>query len=135
MPHSCSRHAIAGRPIRRLLAQALCVFAVSCSSRHIDLPSGQIWTSAHFRYAARADDAEVCGGVVGKLESHLQAVTSYLGLAWGDDVIGYYKFRDRADFDENSVCPDAAIACAKPTPDVRSPRVLHGYPGLLHCEQ
>jgi hypothetical protein len=97
---------------------------------HVDLPKDQVWSSPHFRYAARAEDANVCGPVVDQLEAHLQALSSYLGLDWTGGVIDYYKFRDQDDLHASSGCPPAAHACALPA-DVRSTRALDGHE-LIH---
>ncbi len=53
---------------------ALVVVGAGCGGNPIDLPDGQVWTSAHFRYAARADDQAVCDGVLDRLEAHFAAV-------------------------------------------------------------
>jgi hypothetical protein len=105
------------------------VFVVSCYDPN--LPDGQVWTSQHFRYAARADDSKVCGTVVDQLEAHLQAIDDYLGLTWTHGSIGYYKFLDSADFRSNSECPSSAIACATPRQDLRTTRILDGHE-LVH---
>ena len=60
---------IAARPVA-----ALVVVGAGCGGNPIDLPDGQVWTSAHFRYAARADDQGVCDGVVDRLEAHFAGV-------------------------------------------------------------
>jgi hypothetical protein len=119
----------------RLLALPLSALLLSCNepqvAPHVDLPKDQIWTSQHFRYAARAGDPEVCSGVVDQLEAHLQALTTYLGLAWTGGVIGYYKFRDLEDYQSNSGCPKTSGGCETTVPDVRSPWTLHGHE-LIH---
>jgi hypothetical protein len=119
----------------RLSLLLLGLSALACSGSHntghLDLPKDQVWTSPHFRYAARADDPEVCGGVVDKLEIHLQALTTYLGLPWNGSVISYYKFRDLADYQANSPCPPGSGACTKIPPEVHSPLTLHGHE-LVH---
>ena len=117
--------------MRWVLALPLCALVLSCSEPHLDLPNDQIWTSPHFRYAARAGDPEVCTGVVDQLEAHLQTLTTYLGLPWTGGVIGYYKFRDLADFQSNSGCPASTGGCTTTVPDVRSPWTLHGHE-LVH---
>jgi hypothetical protein len=120
--------------MRWVLALLLCALVLSCNGPHLDLPKDQIWTSPHFRYAARADDSGVCSGVVDQLEAHLQTLTTYLGLPWTGGVIDYYKFRDLADFQSNSGCPPAAGGCNSSSsagPDVRSPMPLHGHE-LVH---
>jgi hypothetical protein len=113
----------------------ICLVVLSCGGRHpdlqVDLPNGQVWSSPHFRYAARAGDSEVCTGVVDSLEHHLEALTTYLGLPWTGGVIGYYKFRDLADYQSNSGCPDKSGGCMTTVPDVRSPSTLHGHE-LVH---
>jgi hypothetical protein len=115
----------------RVLVLPFCALVLSCSEPHLDLPNDQIWTSPHFRYAARAGDAEVCSGVVDQLEAHLQTLTTYLGLPWTGTVIGYYKFRDLADYHSNSGCSQATDGCATPIPDVRSTWTLQGHE-LVH---
>jgi len=115
----------------------LCAWVLGCAdlpgppSSDPRFPNDQIWTSEHFRYAARAGDTEVCAGVVDQLEAHLQAINSYLGLDWRAGVIDYYKFRDLEDFQANANCPSGSVGCATPSVDVRSTRVLHGHE-LIH---
>jgi hypothetical protein len=121
--------------IDRLPFLLLGLSALACNGSHktvhVDLPKDQVWTSPHFRYAARADDPEVCGGVVDELEIHLQALTTYLGLPWNGGVISYYKFRDLADYQTNSPCPTGTGGCTKIPPEVHSPLTLHGHE-LVH---
>jgi hypothetical protein len=86
-------------------------------------------SSAHFRYFARANDPNICSGVVDQLEAHLQAINNYLGLTWTGGVIDYYKFRDAEDLHANSDCGPTASGCA--SHDVRSARPLDGHE-LVH---
>jgi hypothetical protein len=109
---------------------ALMAIGAGCGGNSIDLPHGQVWTSAHFRYTARADDHSVCDGVVDRLEAHFAALHAYLGIDWPGGMIDYYKFRDQADLDAHSQCALLADACRIGS-GIQSPRVLHGHE-LIH---
>jgi hypothetical protein len=72
-----------------------------------DLPSAQVWESAHFRYHARADDRAPCPAVTARLDRNLEVLRARLGFAWEPGwKVDYYKFRDDADRDAHGTCPD-----------------------------
>ena len=112
----------------------LCAWVLGCVDEprppDADFPKDQIWTSEHFRYAARAGDTEVCGGVVDQLEAHLQAINSYLGLDWKWGTITYYKFRDLEDFQSSGFCSSVSVGCVQ-QPFVFTTEVLDGHE-LIH---
>lgn len=117
---------------KRLILRSAAVLGVvgaGCGDP-IDLPSGQLWTSAHFRYTARADDSGVCDGVVNQLEAHFAMLHVYLGIEWPGGLIDYYKYRDATDLHANSDCQQLAAACATGHA-VQSPLVLHQHE-LVH---
>jgi len=93
------------------LALVWLAIGVGCNDP-MNLPSDQVWTSAHFRYATRADDTGVCPDVVDKLEAHFALVNAYLGIEWPGGTIDYYKYRNATDFVYNSDCPQRSTACA-----------------------
>jgi hypothetical protein len=109
---------------------ALVAVGAGCGGNSIDLPDGQVWTSPHFRYTARADDVAVCDGVLDRLEAHFALLHTYLGIEWPGGTIDYYKFRDEADLDAHGQCALLADACRIGS-TVQSPRVLHEHE-LIH---
>jgi hypothetical protein len=79
-----------------------------------DLPPVQ-WQSAHFRYAARADDPIACAGALATLEEHWAFWHERLGLPDpGAPAVQYLKFRDSHDL-RNGDCPGWAAACTTGT--------------------
>jgi hypothetical protein len=113
----------------RVAALVGVLLSLSCG-KGVDLPDGKVWTSAHFRYAARADDAGACAGVTEQLEAHFNLLNAYLGLTWPGGVIDYYKFRDLGDLHQNSDCAALSNGCASSN-DVRSPLALDAHE-LIH---
>jgi hypothetical protein len=126
----CSKKPLASRRVWRGRTLLVGLAALGCGGPNEDLPKDRVWTSPHFRYAARADDTSVCSPVVDQLEAHLQVLGDYLGLTWTGGQISYYKFRDYDDFRSDSGCLTSAGACARPA-EVLSPRVLDGHE-LVH---
>lgn len=92
------------------------LYASACPSSkgpHRDrLPVARVWTSEHFRYSSRADDMDVCEGVVEHMERHFEALHDYLGFDWPSDArVDYFKFRDAADARTNSSCSALNASC------------------------
>ncbi|HEY2899668.1 MAG TPA: hypothetical protein VGL59_03755 [Polyangia bacterium] len=66
-----------------------------------NLPDGQLLTSAHFRYHARAD-AVLDPTIMDRLETHRAEFDAHFGVDPG--VVDYYLFRDEADQRANVSC-------------------------------
>jgi len=95
------------RCTRRLVSLVLAAAGAALGCGGPDLPSAQLWESAHFRYHTRADDRAPCPAVTARLDRNLEVLRARLGFAWEPGwKVDYYKFRDDADRDDHGSCPD-----------------------------
>jgi len=85
------------------------------------------WRSAHFEYAARADDGEACADITAVLERHWDFWHPRLSSAAAP--IEYFKFRDSEDLRQKGGCPYGG--CTNGT-RVRSTRTFDAHE-LIHA--
>lgn len=77
-----------------------------------DLPDDEVWTSEHFRYHVRRNEADACSGITDTLERHLALTSKLFALPAPRKPIDYYKFLNPADLRKSEACPDFTTACA-----------------------
>jgi hypothetical protein len=73
--------------------------------------SSRLWTSEHFIYESRPNDAAVCEGILTTLERHRAAVTGFLGISGPPTRTRYMKFRGLADLRYAGHCSTDSAAC------------------------
>jgi hypothetical protein len=120
--------------VRGAAATIVLSLTLGCGSAEeaSNLPDDRLWESEHFRYHTRQGDDGACEAVLEQLERHFELMQGYLGFSWpAQRKVDYYKFRDDADFEQNSGCPAIAAGCARGS-SVLSSGPLHEHE-LIHA--
>jgi hypothetical protein len=106
---------------------SVCLYALVLCGCAPDLPDGQVLTSPHFRYHARAETV-VDPTVMDRLEARREEFDTWFGI--DSPLVDYYLFKDNDDLVANSPCPDRACASSDSTIYTSAP--LHEHE-LVHA--